>query len=124
MYNIYMDENLHLDRNTEIANALKEFGVEQGATAQSQVPDIVDAMRSQRIEIPKNSDIPKMIAFVMKYSGGLIKNENQAGYLLVILTLIMFGLSLFFFFRGKSIPQQISPAVLKQMQQMSVNTNQ
>jgi hypothetical protein len=42
---------------------------------------------------------PKIVQLVIKYSGGLIKDENQAGIVLIILVLVMFGLSFYFFFR-------------------------
>jgi hypothetical protein len=32
---------------------------------------------------------PKMVDFVMKYSGGLIKNEEQANYVLIVVAVIL-----------------------------------
>ena len=93
-------ETIPLPKRTDISGALKEFEKTQDDTTTPQNLDIIDAMRSQKLEIPQISDTPKMIAFIMKYSGGLIKNEKQASIVLVILSLAMFGLSIYFFLGG------------------------
>ena len=43
---------------------------------------------------------PKIIQWVIKYSGGLIKNENQAGYVLFGFVAAAIIVSLFLFFGG------------------------
>jgi len=40
-------------------------------------------------------DIPPMVQWVMKYSGGLIKSDKQAIYLILFLILVIFLFSLF-----------------------------
>jgi len=50
---------------------------------------------------------PKIIRWVIKYSGGLIRNERQAGYLLLGLVVLAIIVSLFLFFgsgRQKALP--------------------
>ena len=67
------------------------------------------------------SSVPKMIQWVMKYSGGLVKDANQAGYVLVGLAIIAFGISIYLFFGGGHTQQKIPPAVLEQMRRMPIN---
>ncbi len=42
-----------------------------------------------------NTPSPKMIQWVMKISGGLIKNQNQANYILLGIAAIAFIISIF-----------------------------
>ena len=46
---------------------------------------------------------PKLIQWVLKYSGGLIKDERQANYVLVGFAVLAIGISLFLFFNS-SVP--------------------
>lgn len=59
------------------------------------------------------SDSPKMIQWVIKYSGGIVKNDKQANFVLIIFVIVMVALSLFVLFgdRGENIQQEtIGPA--------------
>jgi len=100
---------LNLNGNLEIQKALKEFENQQGGanTPQSQ-QETVDVLKSQRTQISQDFDTPKMVKWVIKYSGGMIKNERRAEYMLLVLVIIMFGLSFYFFF-GASIMNKINP---------------
>ena len=109
-----MDENLNLSGNAEIQKALKELESEQGGVETPQVSETVDVLKSQRMQIPQDSDTPKMIGLVMKYSGGLIKEEKQAEYFLLGVVVFMFALSAYFFFRGGNelMPTPINPPTI------------
>lgn len=84
-----MDENIDLTKNTEIDQALKEF------EAKSQAEQIQKAP-----EIAKDSDLPKMVQLIMKWSGGAIKEQRQAEYVLLGFVVVAIGISLFLFFGG------------------------
>ena len=43
---------------------------------------------------------PKMVSVLMKYSGGLIKNEKQATYVLIGFVVVLSAISLFLVFGG------------------------
>jgi len=49
---------------------------------------------------PRYSDTPKIIQWVIKYSGGYIKDENQASYVLLGFVVLAIVVSLFLFFGG------------------------
>lgn len=87
-----MNDNLNLEKNIEIEKALKEFEEKS------------DAEQKQPVSpISKNLEAPKMVQWVIKISGGSIKNEKQAQYVLLIFVVIMIGISLFLFFGGQSV---------------------
>ena len=111
-----MDENLNLSGNAEIQKALKELESEQGGVETPQVSETVDVLRSQRMQIPQDSDTPKMIGLVMKYSGGLIKEEKQAEYVLIGLVILMFALTFYFLFSGGDKTKPL-PVDLQQIDQ-------
>ena len=110
-----MDENLNLSGNAEIQKALKELESEQGGVETPQVSETVDVLKSQRIQVSQDSETPKMIGLVMKYSGGLIKDEKQAGYVLLGLVVLMLSLSAYFFFG--SGPEKVKPIDIKNFDQ-------
>lgn len=45
-------------------------------------------------------EVPKLVQWIMKYSGGLIKNENQAAYVLIGFVAAAIIVSLFLLFGG------------------------
>lgn len=99
--------------NSEISQALKQFEVESSVSPQPQVG-----------QIPKAYDeAPKMVRLVMKLSGGAIKEQKQAEYVLLGLVVVMFALSFYFFFGGSgNKSQKLTPAQLEQMRNiMPVN---
>jgi len=49
---------------------------------------------------------PKIIQRVIKYSGGLIRNENQAAYILIGFVALAIIASLFLVFRGTGVKTQ------------------
>jgi hypothetical protein len=46
------------------------------------------------------SEPPKTIQWIVKHSGGLIKNEKSASYVLLGVSVLMIVISLFLFFGG------------------------
>lgn len=49
------------------------------------------------------STTPKIVGFVIKYSGGYIKDERQANYVLIGFAVVAIIVSLFLFFGADSI---------------------
>ena len=89
MYNLYMNEEINISSNIEIEKALKEFEV-KSSTEEAQ----------SNSEVAQTPDIPKMVGWVMKLSGGAIKEQRQAEYMLLGLVVLMFAVSFYFFFGG------------------------
>ncbi|HTE48547.1 MAG TPA: hypothetical protein VK675_01405 [Candidatus Paceibacterota bacterium] len=66
---------------SDIDQALKEFEIKSRTEQKRETP-----------ETSKDSDLPKMVRFVIKFSGGLIQDQKQAEYVLlgvVILIIIV-----------------------------------
>lgn len=57
-----------------------------------------------------NSQTPKVIQWVIKYSGGYIKNKNQANYVVLGFIILAIIISLFLFFGGDE-EAQITPGI-------------
>lgn len=55
---------------------------------------------------------PKIVRLVIKYSGGLIKDENQANYFLIGFVVLAVVISIFLSFHGSS-SKQASPDELR-----------
>lgn len=47
-------------------------------------------------------EMPRMVRWVIKYSGGIIKDEKQASFVLLMFAIAVIIISLFFFFGGNS----------------------
>jgi hypothetical protein len=129
-----MDENLNLNENLEIDKALKEFETKSQA---EQMPKTSEALKTS--EIPQNNEVlgvkfetnsykavkyynetetPKIIKLVMKYSGGAIKEERQAEYVLLGFMILAIAISLYLFLGGGQTQQKFSATELEQMKQM------
>lgn len=93
-----MDENLDFSKNIELNKALEEF------EAKASIEQIV----KYNFLVSKNSQLPRMVRLVMKLSGGAIKEQKQAEYVLIVLIVLMFALSFYFFF-GDSLKQNDIP---------------
>ena len=50
---------------------------------------------------------PKIVQWVIKYSGGLIKDEEQANYFLIGFVVVAITVSLFLIFKGSGAPVTI-----------------
>jgi len=84
-----MDENIDLSKNIEINQALKEFEVKSNIE-----------QAKQSVATSQTSDVPKIVQLVMKCSGGAIKDERQAEYVLLGFVVVTIAISLFLFFGG------------------------
>ncbi len=82
-----MDEEVKIPNNVDIDQALKEF---EAKSSVEQVPKVT--------EVSAVAGLPKIVRLVIKWSGGLIKEERQANYVLLALAVLMFAVSLYFFF--------------------------
>jgi len=91
-----MDENLNFNGNLEIDKALKEFEVK------SNIEQV-----KQAIATSQTSDAPKIVQLVMKISGGAIKDERQAEYVLLGFVVVAIIISLFLVLGGGK--KNISP---------------
>jgi len=96
MYNILVDENIDLSKNIEINQALKEFEVK------SNIEQI-----KQTVATSQTSDAPKIVQLVMKCSGGAIKDERRAEYVLLGFVVVAIIISLFLVLGGGK--KNISP---------------
>jgi hypothetical protein len=84
-----MDGNLDLNKNSEIEEALREFDAKYKTEEMEKIP-----------EISKNSEIPKMVQLIMKWSGGAIKEQRQAEYVLLGFVAVAIGISIYLMFGG------------------------
>jgi len=109
-----MDENLNLAGNTEIEKALKEFEVkskqEQPVQATTTPQDTkplsheiegisfntdTELESYRAVKFYKETVEPKMIKAVIKLSGGTVKNQRQAEYILLATVILMIAVSLY-----------------------------
>lgn len=116
-----MNEALNTPNNSEIEKALKEFEVksmtEQGDKESNPSTNIQKEVAGIKFETEsyagfkyvKQTNTPKIIKLVMKSSGGIIKEEKYAEYLLLGLVLIATVVSLFLFFGDGIIGSQPKP---------------
>ena len=58
----------------------------------------------------------KIIELAIKYSGGIIKDEQQASYVVLIVSVLITVISLFFLFKGEGAPNIPPPANYPQLQ--------
>jgi len=63
----------------------------------------------QRYTRPYYSGTPKIVQLVMKYSGGYIKDEKQASYVLIGFVMMAIIISLFLIFGGDSGRAKLLP---------------
>ncbi len=102
-----MNEETKIPNNSEIDQALKEFEMKsQGVQEGPAIP--VSAQKS---------DMPHMVQLVVKWSGGAIKDQKTAEYVLLGVAILMFFISFYFFFRGGSSVSELSPEELRQMEE-------
>lgn len=110
-----MLEDKTIKGNLEIDQALKEFeaksNTEQTPQASSKAPDVTQKEEPdikfetdsyKAVKFYNETNIPKMVQLIMKYSGGAIKEQKQAEYVLFAFAIIVFTISLFLFFGGSS----------------------
>jgi uncharacterized integral membrane protein len=90
-----MPPDLKIPNNTEIDQALKEFEMKSG---QSQVNTTQTVLADDSVPVAEIKDSPKMVEFVIRNSGGLIKDRRQAEYILLGVVVISILVTLFLVF--------------------------
>ena len=85
-----MDE-IKIEGNIDINQALKEFEIKSDAEQVQKAPEVF-----------KTSDVPKMVQLVMKWSGGAIKEQKTAEYVLLGFCLLFIVSAIFIFFSSSS----------------------
>lgn len=93
-----MPREIKPPNNLEIEQALKEFEMK------------AEVNQSPAEQVPKRGDsnIPKMVQLVMKWSGGTIKEQKTVEYVLLGFVVLATIFSLFLFFRGNR--EELPPA--------------
>lgn len=86
---------------------------------------VFDTDSYRAVKFYRETNTPKIIKLVLKYSGGFIKNETQANSILLIFVVLAMGLSIFLFWKSSISPQKSSnllPGQIKeQIEQMPLN---
>ena len=73
--------------------------------------DSGSSVKSEEPRVPSSyyTGTPKIIQWVIKYSGGLVKNEKQARYVLIGVMVLAIIISLFLIFSGGGTRQNTEP---------------
>ncbi|MFZ2149875.1 MAG: hypothetical protein WAV15_01825 [Minisyncoccia bacterium] len=82
------DNNIDLTKNAEIQNALREFEIKNAEE------------EAKRIPVKKEPESSKLAHWIMKHSGGAVKEERQAEYVMLVFVVVCLGVSAFLFFTG------------------------
>ncbi len=98
-----------IDSNLEIDKALKEFEAKSGEEETQNAP-----------VASKTTELPKMVRLVIKFSGGAIKDQRQAEYVLLGVVVIMLAISFYLFFGGSKSAPVLVPANFGANQQQSI----
>lgn len=109
LYNLRMEENLNLNKDADINQALKEFEMKFQAEQMAKPPETKEV-----------SDVPKVVKLVMKLSGGAIKEEQQAEYVILGFVVVAILLSIYLFFWGVG-SSSAKPLTDNQIQQIIKN---
>jgi len=93
------DENLDFKKDLKIGEALNEFETKYE----------IEEQRKQSLKKEEASKTSKMVRLVMKLSGGLVKEERQAEYVLLAIAILFFLASgvIFFITTNKNKIQQV-----------------
>lgn len=129
-----MNEETNIPNNIEIDKALKKFETKNPEQTQK-VPEGISAVPKKEVEgiqfeIPSygavkyynETDTPKIVKLVMKYSGGVIKEQKQAEYILLGFVFVAIGISLFLVLgevgssRAKSLTNNQIEQIIKNQQ--------
>ncbi len=130
-----MDEQLNLQGNAEIDAALKEFEAKsspQAVTNNPIAPGISSVPKMPTSGISFDTDnyrsinkeevpLPKMVKLVMKLSGGAIKEQRQAEYVLLGFVAIIISISVYLFFGANGSRQSSFSPSTEQMMKAGQN---
>ncbi len=89
---ISQDGTIPVKGKSEIEEALSEF---EAKSTTEEKPVVAKPVSSSK-------DVPGMAGLVIKYSGGLIKEQKTAEYVLLGIVILCMGASMYFFFGGSS----------------------
>ena len=119
-----MKEETNIPNNLEIDKALKEFEAKVDAENTQKNPEaskVSEVSKNEvegiQFEVPSygavkyynETDTPKMVKLAMKLSGGMIKTERQAEYVLLGFVVVAIGVSLFLMLGGEKSKIPSSP---------------
>ena len=113
-----MNEETNISNNTEIDQALKEFEAksdikqnQQASESSKSSPAPQNEVEGVKFDVPSygygavkyysETNTPKVVKLVMKFSGGMIKNEKQAEYALLVFVILAMAVSFYLFFGGR-----------------------
>jgi hypothetical protein len=127
-----------LNNNPDIQDALKEFEAGSDATTQAQPTTGMTPLKKEVAGISfetdsyagfkyiKQSDTPKIITLVKNYSGGIIKEDKHAEYVLLALVGLIVIISLFLVFRDYIYlpPPQPTPEEVLRMERLNYEMSQ
>ena len=144
-----MGEEINIPNNSEIDQALKEFEVKnteqrqkelealrsspvpqkpkpeiklENTLLQEEVGEIKFEADSWKKSYPSfQEDIPKMVQLLMKWSGGAIKEQKQAEYLLLGFVIVAMAISFYLFFGKQLITPKPTAESLNLIKQFAPN---
>ena len=133
-----------LANNSEIDKALKEFEADNGVkeeehphhiqatiTPQVSKPSDINDTDGVKFEVPnyktsvsnnQNEGTSKMARFIIKYSGGAIKDQRQAEWVLFGFVVVAIGISVYLLFGTGSKANQPTPQMIAKMKQGPMST--
>ena len=122
VYNSFMTDQPNIPNNEEIEKALQEFGVKSNevqppASQEHPISAVITPQNPQNssrevegvkfenesyraIKFYKENVAPKMVSAVIKYSGGAVKGQRQAEWVLLGFAILMMGISIYLVFGG------------------------
>jgi hypothetical protein len=135
-----MTEQSNISNSSEIDKALKDFETDQGQeppkiqtviTPQSPknqnskvdgVSYSTDAETEsyRAVKFYKETAEPKIVKTVIKYSGGVVKNQKQAEWILLVFVILAIAVSIYLFFGFGNTRQQVTPAELERMRHPNI----
>ena len=99
-----MNQEKENKEDIDVSGALKDSdGSDTDAKPQE------EQQRPERPEEVFLPGTPKIIQWIIKYSGGLIKNESQAQYVILGFVTLVIIISLFLFFGGEKAEMEAPP---------------
>jgi len=124
--------------NAEIDQALKEFEATNGTAKVEESSHHIQAIITPRVSKPRdindtdsvkfevpnykiagsnnqNDNTSKMARFVIKYSGGAIKDQRQAEWILFGFVLVAVGISIYLLFGTGSRANSVTPTMIEKM---------
>jgi hypothetical protein len=138
-YNLFVPPQPTIPNNAEIDKALKEFEAQSQAGKIQKAPEILqpssvpqEKVDGIQFEVPsygtvkydKETETPKMVKLVMKLSGGAIKEQKQAEWVLLAFVVVVIGFSVFLLLSGgRPAPQKPSQELLDRMNQIEAGTS-